>query len=61
MIGRWLILQTPWNAYSSLLFVQSGMNDSMSHTLRLVNSVPGKELLVDYAVLTHPVAKSSPK
>ena len=44
--------QNPWQAYSSLLYMGSGFNLTQNHSLSIVNTSPGSQLVIDYALLT---------
>ena len=51
--------QNPWKAYSSLLYLNSGFNATDTHTLSFVNTSPGRQLVIDYAILTVPTTPRS--
>ncbi|KAK4684101.1 hypothetical protein P7C73_g6100, partial [Tremellales sp. Uapishka_1] len=54
-----LDLNTPWNSYSSLLYHGSGFNPQDQHTLTVVNTTPGSQLILDFAILTVESSSSS--
>lgn len=41
----------PWDSYSSLLYFGSGFSGS-NHTLTIINTSPGGQLVIDYVLLT---------
>ncbi|WVQ83344.1 hypothetical protein IAT38_005483 [Cryptococcus sp. DSM 104549] len=47
-----LNMSNTWNTYSSLLYMGSGFSPNDTHTLSFVNTTPGKQLVIDYALLT---------
>ncbi|RXK34754.1 hypothetical protein M231_07996 [Tremella mesenterica] len=58
-LSNTLDLRSPWMGSSSLLYTKMGLNASVPHKLSLVNNTPGKELVVDYAILTGPTSSTS--
>jgi len=51
--------QATWKTYSSLLYQGAGFNVSDTHSLSIVHTTPGRQLVIDYALLTVPVTTSS--
>lgn len=51
--------QATWKTYSSLLYQGAGFNVSDTHSLSIVHITPGRQLVIDYALLTVPVTTSS--
>lgn len=55
-----LNLTSPWKAYSSLMFFQTGLNASETHNLSVVSTGPqGGQVVLDYALLSTPMKGSS--
>ncbi|ORY30396.1 hypothetical protein BCR39DRAFT_558675 [Naematelia encephala] len=55
-----LNLSNPWHAYSSLLFMQAGLDPLATHTVSILSTQPGSELVIDYALLTSKKPSSDP-
>ncbi|KAK8847410.1 hypothetical protein IAR55_005268 [Kwoniella newhampshirensis] len=43
-----------WSLHSSLLYVGGGFNPNDTHTLSITNTSPGRQMVIDYAMLTVP-------
>ncbi|WVF69795.1 hypothetical protein IAT40_004574 [Kwoniella sp. CBS 6097] len=47
-------MTNPWESRNSLLYVGGGFDPLTTHTLSIVNTQPGAQLVIDYALLTVP-------
>ncbi|OCF32603.1 hypothetical protein I316_05783 [Kwoniella heveanensis BCC8398] len=47
-------MTNPWESRNSLLYVGGGFDPLETHTLSIVNTQPGAQMVIDYALLTIP-------